>query len=194
MSKASKMNSNAHADGYLSSSDSSIGSWPSPPRNTSRQPLRGRKAPQQNGRDAVARAMKPPRKNKAPVADQRDKENKDPRVGNDKKKRPKSLNNASSIKFGRGNPYRYGKFRDESPRGKPMMLSRRLSYRINNSTPDKSPITAVTLQFTPIMIMPNGRKNRTDRHAKSSLEQLEKLNDNTPSVAKKYGTSKRYSV
>ena len=186
---ASNMNSNDHADGYFSSSDSSLGSWPSPPRNAARKPQRGRKATQPTGGDAVARATKPPpQKNGAPNANQRDKENKDPRLGNGKKERSKSLNNASS-KFGRGCPYRHPKFRGISPRDKPMILSRRLSYRINNSTPDKSPITAVKLHFTPTTSLPRGRKNR---HTQSSLE---RLNDSTSSAVKKYsGASKRNSV
>ena len=52
--------------------------------------------------------------------------------------------------FGRGGKHKFaGKFRRRSPMTKPMRLSRRLSYKIQRSTPIKSPITALTLNWTP---------------------------------------------
>ena len=65
-------------------------------------------------------------------------------------KRPKN-ENAPNIPsgFGQGGKHKFaGKLRKRSPKSKPMRLSRRLSWRIERSTPLKSPITAVTLNFS----------------------------------------------
>ncbi len=56
--------------------------------------------------------------------------------------------------FGQGGKHKYaGKLRKRSPKSKPMRLSRRLSWRIERSTPLKSPITAVMLNFSSPRLM-----------------------------------------
>jgi hypothetical protein len=64
----------------------------------------------------------------------------------------KRSNNGPDIprSFGRGGKHRFaGKLRRRSPESKPMMLSWRLSRRIQRGTPLKSPINAVNLNWTP---------------------------------------------
>lgn len=52
--------------------------------------------------------------------------------------------------FGRGGKHKLaGKLRPRSPRGGPMRLSYRLSRKIRNGSPLKSPITAFTIDWTP---------------------------------------------
>lgn len=52
--------------------------------------------------------------------------------------------------FGRGGKHKLsGKLRPRSPSSKPMRLSRRLSLNIQRGTPLRSPISAVTLNWTP---------------------------------------------
>ena len=117
-----------------------------------------------------------------------DKENKDPRVGQ-RKTRSKSINNTTFESFGRGVHPRAGKFRTISPKDKPMILSRRLSYRINNSTPGRSPITAHKLIFSPMLAADNS-KRRKSRRRQSSLERVGKPDEATKSRL----ATKRYSV
>eukprot|EP00984_Skeletonema_dohrnii_P004798 scaffold1681_cov113-Skeletonema_dohrnii-CCMP3373.AAC.7 len=51
--------------------------------------------------------------------------------------------------FGQENNHKgHGKMRVESPRGKPMVLSRRTSYKIANGSPrGHSPVVAMELKF-----------------------------------------------
>ena len=121
------------------------------------------------------------------------KENQIPRLGQNKKGRSKSLNNVNaSPAFGQGFHRRHRRVFSFSPVDKPMILSRRLSYKINNSTtPDKSPVVATKLAFSPVA--PNRHsKGRRSRHRESSLERLGA--SNRPAVAKKARKTKRNSI
>eukprot|EP00985_Skeletonema_marinoi_P006652 scaffold2890_cov93-Skeletonema_marinoi.AAC.2 len=63
-------------------------------------------------------------------------------------KRPNGPNNPRD--FGRGGKHKFaGKLRRGSPLSKPMRLSRRLSWKIQRSSPLRSPISAVRLDWTP---------------------------------------------
>jgi len=63
-------------------------------------------------------------------------------------KRPNGTNNPRD--FGRGGKHKFaGKLRQRSPLSKPMRLSRRLSWKIQRSSPLRSPISAVRLNWTP---------------------------------------------
>lgn len=65
-------------------------------------------------------------------------------------KRPKIPNIPSASGFGQGGKHMFaGKLRKRSPLSKPMRLSRRLSWKIERSSPLRSPITAVRLNWTP---------------------------------------------
>jgi hypothetical protein len=138
------------ADYFSSSSESSGG--PSSTRNAARK-----KSSHESGAARLA---------------SKDKENRDPRAAERKKGRSKSLNNrpcpSPGGQFGRGKISR----RKDIPNSRgPMILSRRLSYRINSSTPGKSPVVATMLKFTPNnpnkVVVAKGRC-----HVKSSLEKI----------------------
>lgn len=120
------------------------------------------------------------------------KENQVPQVGKNKKGRSKSLNNFNaSPAFGQGIYRQQRRAFTYSPAGKPMILSRRLSYKINNSTtPDKSPVVATKLEFTPVARRKS--KGRRSRHHESSLERLGASKRSM--AAKKARKSKRNSI
>ena len=120
------------------------------------------------------------------------KENQVPQVGKNKKGRSKSLNNVNaSPAFGQGIYRQQRRAFTYSPAGKPMILSRRLSYKINNSTtPDKSPVVATKLEFTPVARRKS--KGRRSRHHESSLERLGASKRSM--AAKKARKSKRNSI
>lgn len=70
-----------------------------------------------------------------------------------------------------------GRVRSQSPPGKPMILSRRLSFRISDPkrSPLPSPISAVKLMFSPSYAKPAtsaASSKPKNRHQKSSLEQI----------------------
>ena len=87
--------------------------------------------------------------------DARNKENKVPRKKTEQKKpskipRKDTINEIGGQKFGRAAAAHKnkGKVRTKSPKGGPMVLSRRLSRRILKGSPLRSPITACALDFT----------------------------------------------
>ncbi|KAL7476737.1 hypothetical protein ACHAW6_002578 [Cyclotella cf. meneghiniana] len=184
MENARKRGAPAHSNGYFSSpsladmSDASVG-WPSPPNNASPVPNSHRSGNATKGAFDASKGggYKDVSASGEPQCT-REKENKDPRLAERKGARAKSLNANLYDGFGRGCAHKNaGRMRTRSPAGKPMILSRRLSYKINNGTPQKSPVTAVRLMFSPVTPMPAARyqakKSRTNRHGKSSLESLE---------------------
>ena len=138
-------------------------------------------------RKRAGAAAKTSREGDAKQSD-REKENKPPRgAGKQKVKKSKPFSNVSpGGQFGHGHHRRRGRFFAPSPIGRPMILSRRLSYRINNSTPMKSPITATTLNFSPSM------KRRPGRHFQSSLERIG--HENKPAAKRSKASNKRNSV
>jgi hypothetical protein len=217
---AQNANATSRRDGYISS-DSSISSiscwdWPEPPRNDARKrrdcaqtgvaghaankpPKKHGEAKQcdrdkENKHPQAGAVDKPPKKKMGGEQCDPDKENKHPQAGQRKKGRSKSLNNALANNFGQGVHQNAGRMRAPSPLGKPMILSKRLSYRINNSTPGKSPITAKKLDFTPVGPMASRQMRvKANRHHQSSLERIG--NEGKPPAAKKSkAASKRNSV
>jgi hypothetical protein len=121
------------------------------------------------GGTAFTRAAARKENNDLPTG--RNKENKNPREVGRKKGRSKSLSNrplpSPGGQFGRGKISRRLSRKLPNSAG-PMILSRRLSYRINNN-PGMSPIVATTLSFTPNKVVPKGRSRH---HSKSSLEKI----------------------
>ena len=189
MDNARKRGASAHSNGYFSSpsladtSDAS-GGWPSPPNNappkshSSGNATKGAIAASKSSGYKDVSASRPPKNREGGPQCTREKENEDPRLAERKGARAKSLNANLYDGFGRGCVHKNaGRMRTKSPAGKPMILSRRLSYKINNGTPHKSPVTAVRLMFSPVTPMPAARyqakKSRTNRHGQSSLEMLE---------------------
>jgi hypothetical protein len=205
MNNDRKRGAAAHENGYLSSPsiddsyhEEASARWPTVPKNAARQsrPVGGAaNAPKSRGgykNNATAAAtFQPTKKNGGGPQCTRDKENNNPGLAKCKRGRSKSLTN----EFGRGAHHKHqGRMRTHSPPGKPMILSRRLSYRINNATPGRSPVAATKLLFSPIVRVPATKKSRTNHHQQSSLERLASPKPSKPSKRSNAAHSKRRSV
>ncbi|KAL3795936.1 hypothetical protein HJC23_002207 [Cyclotella cryptica] len=207
MENARKRRASDHPNGYFSSpsladsSDASV-SWPSPPNNAPPKSCRsgnatnGAAATSKNGGYKGGASSQQPKKNEGGPQCTRDKENEDPRKAERKARSSKSFNGSLHDGFGRGCVHKNaGRMRTKSPVGKPMILSRRLSYKINNGTPQKSPVMAVRLMFSPMPVARyQSKKSRTDRHGQSSLETLEPSNVTATARKPQANLPKRKSV